>query len=311
MNRENPKVSVIICAYTMERLNNICEAVNSVLAQTLKPYEVILAVDHNQELRDKLQNKLPQEVKLILNDGNNRGAVATDNVGIAYANGDIIAFIDDDATAEKDWLENLVKHYRETTIAAVGGKLVSVWAKTRPSWFPEELDWIVGGTYKGHPEIQAQVRNLILCNMSVKKEIFHTAGPFATELGRNGNWGTGAESEFFLRTKQQQADAIILYEPDAIVYHKVPPQRTSPKYVVLRSYNEGFHKAIIERSRVSLSQNPLSTERSYLRYLLFTSIPQRLKHFYKKGSLSQIGIIVLSIAATGLGYLVGKVRRSK
>ena len=309
MSEENPKVSVIICAYTMERLNDIHEAVNSVLTQTLKPHEVILAVDHNEELRDKLQNKLPQEVKLILNDGNNRGAVATDNVGIANSSGDFIAFIDDDAIAEKGWLENLVKHYNDPTIVAVGGKLVSVWDEARPSWFPEELDWIVGGTYKGHPEIQTQVRNLILCNMSVKKQVFKAVGIFATELGRSKNWGTGAESEFFLRMKQQQADAIILYEPDAIVYHKVPPKRTSLKYVVLRSYNEGFHKAKIEKTSADLSQNPLSMEYTYLRYLLITAIPKRLKGFYKRGSLSQAGVIMISIAATGTGYLIGKVRR--
>jgi len=309
MNKEKPKVSVIICAYTIERLNNIYEAVNSVLAQTFRPYEVMLAVDHNQELHDKLQKELPQPTKLLLNDGDERGAVATDNVGIAYSSGDIIAFIDDDAVAEKDWLEKLVKYYDDPSIVAVGGKLVSVWERGRPEWFPEELDWIVGGTYKGHPEIQTPVRNLILCNMSVRSAVFHDSGFFATEFGRNGNWGTGAESEFFLRVRHQQSNTIVLYEPDAIVYHKVPPRRTSLKYVVLRSYNEGFHKARIERSRVSLSQNPLLTERSYLHYLLFTSVPQRLTSFYKKGSLSQIVVIVLSIAATGVGYLVGKLRR--
>jgi len=46
----DPSVSVIICAYTEERLKDIHEAVDSVLAQTLKPHEVILAVDHNQGL---------------------------------------------------------------------------------------------------------------------------------------------------------------------------------------------------------------------------------------------------------------------
>jgi hypothetical protein len=41
---------------------------------------------------------------------------------------------------------------------------------------------------------------------------------------------------------------------------------------------------------------------------LFTSLPERLKHFYKKGSLLQAGAIIISIAATGAGYLVGRVR---
>ncbi len=308
MNKENPNISVIICTYTMERRHDIHEVVDSILAQTLKPHEVILAVDHNQELYEKLLKELPQQVRLILNDGDERGAVATDNVGIAYSSGDIVAFIDDDAVAEKDWLENLVGHYKDPHIGAVGGRLVSVWDEGRPEWFPEELDWIVGGTYKGHPEIQTQVRNLILCNMSVRKEVFQPTGFFATELGRSNNWGTGAESEFFLRAKHQLPDVTILYEPKAVVYHKVPPQRTSLKYVALRSYNEGFHKARIERTYADLFQNPLSIERAYLRYLLFTSIPERLKRFYKKDCLLQVGTIIISIATTGAGYLVGRLR---
>ncbi|MCL0091669.1 hypothetical protein M1N59_00135 [Dehalococcoidales bacterium] len=56
-------------------------------------------------------------------------------------------------------------------------------------------------------------------------------------------------------------------------------------------------------------KNQLWTESSYLRYLLFTAIPERLRCFWKEGSLLQVGAIVISIAATGVGYLMGRLKK--
>ncbi|MGB2799364.1 MAG: glycosyltransferase family 2 protein, partial [Dehalococcoidia bacterium] len=288
------RVSVIICAYTMERLKDIHEAVDSVLAQTLKPHEVIVAVDHNQELLHSLKSELPPDVKVVLNDSPHGGSSATDNVGVSIATGDIVAFMDDDAVAERDWIEQLVKPYQEPSILAVGGKIVPVWQNERPKWFCEELNWIVGSTYKGHPEDRTEVRNLIFCNASLRRQVFDSLGLFPADTGRSVNWGTGFESQFFLRMKSRMPEAVVLYEPSAIVYHKVTSQRAKMKYLILRCYNEGFHKAKVKRACAGLSQRPLSTESSYLRYLLLSAIPHRLMHFYKPRALAEAGAIGVS-----------------
>ena len=49
-----------------------------------------------------------------------------------------------------------------------------------------ELDWIVGCTYTGQPTEQAEVRNLMGCNMSFRREVFERVGGFAEEIGRIG-----------------------------------------------------------------------------------------------------------------------------
>jgi len=302
------KVSVVICAHTMERLPHIYKAVDSVLRQTLPPHEVILAVDHNQELFRRLGAELGERVTLVHNEGSEQGAQGTGNMGIRHCTGEIIAFMDDDAAADRNWLAHLVKHYRDERVIATGGRLISAWEERRPPWFAEELDWVVGGTYKGHPETRTEVRNLILCNMSVRREVFDSAGFFATGLSRCKNWGTGAESEFFLRVMQRFPGAAVLYEPEAVVHHKVPPRRASLKYVLLRSYNEGFHKALIRKTFAGLCREPLSMERSYLGYLA-RSVLGRLARFYDRGNLGQVGSISACVAATGAGYLVGMLKR--
>src|SRR5439155_542168 len=66
--------------------------------------------------------------------------------------GDVIAFLDDDAVAEPDWLETMLRAYGDGSVMAVGGRIEPLWAAGRPGWFPPEFDWVVGCTYVGLPE---------------------------------------------------------------------------------------------------------------------------------------------------------------
>ena len=302
-----PAISVVICAYTIERLRDIHEAVDSVLRQTYTLHEVIVAVDHNEELLRILRAELPTGVKVVLNKSA-RGLSETRNVGIRSSAGEIVAFIDDDAVAERHWLDNLAMHYCDPEVVAVGGRAVPMWLDGgRPSWFPEELDWVVGCTYKGLPLNGNEVRNMIGCNMSFRRYSFEQAGFFTSKVGRIGKLqGVGEEAELCLRIKHSMLDACILYEPDAVIYHKVPSWRVTPKYLIQRSYNEGLYKTIVKKLSSNSSAEPLSTENSYLHYLLFKAIPLRLGCFYCPWSLVEAGAIVASIVATGVGYVKGE-----
>jgi len=309
MGKENPKVSVIICSYTTERLGDIRETVQSVLTQTLQPREVIIAVDNNEQLYQSLKTELSPKVKVVLNQGT-QGLSETRNVGIRASAGDIIAFIDDDASAEPAWLENLLKPFRSTQqiVAGVSGRAVPFWLNGgRSAWFPEELDWIVGCTYKGLPLQGNHVRNTLGCNMAFRKQVFEAVGFWGDSFGRVGQSGVGEEADICLRLKHKMSEVSILYEPRAIIHHKVPQRRLSFRYVFKRCFDEGSYKSKIQKIHSPLSRDSLSTESAYLRYLLFTSIPEKLKHFYKRGYLRQVGAITLAIIATGVGYLTGRI----
>jgi len=305
------KVSVIICTYTADRLKDLHEAVQSVMNQTYKPDEIIIAVDHNPELFKKLKSELPPSIKVVLNT-NTLGLSETRNVGIRASQGDIIAFIDDDAVAQKDWLENLLKHYSNPSVVAVGGRSIPVWNNgRRPDWFPEELYWIIGCTYKGLPLLNKnEIRNVPGCNMAFRKEIFKEVGFFKSEMGGIKETPRGGEeADLCLRIRCKLPDALILYESNAVIYHRGPSWRLNLKYIVRRSFNEGFYKAKVQKIHGRNSRGALSTESTYLRYLLFKSVPQRVRHFYKVSYLFQTGAIMVSILATGLGYLTGKIEK--
>src|SRR5436190_14939245 len=97
-------ISVIICAHTEDRWNDLVAAVASVQQQTLSPKEIIVVVDHNPSLLKRAQEHLLDVV--IVENRRTRGLSGARNSGIAVTKGNIIAFLDDDAIAEPHWLEH-------------------------------------------------------------------------------------------------------------------------------------------------------------------------------------------------------------
>jgi len=303
------RVSVIICVYTEKRLADIRDAVSSVLDQSLAPSEIIISVDHNASLADTLMKELSSQVKIVRNEGV-QGLSETRNTGIRASSGDIIAFIDDDAVADKDWLQNLTKPFENKNVVAVGGKAVPLWANGhRPTWFPKELDWIVGCTYKGLPVKGNEIRNVPGCNMAFLKSVFNEVGLFRNDMGGiNETPRGGEEAELCLRITHKTPDYQVYFQAAAQIQHKVPSNRLTLKYIWQRAYNEGFFKTKVQRLSSGSAKSSLSSEDSYLRYLLFNSLPGRLRQFYRKTSLPQVGAILVCITATASGYLIGRVK---
>jgi glycosyltransferase involved in cell wall biosynthesis len=300
------RISVVICCYSVDRLPDVREAVTSVRAQTHPPYELIVAVDHTPEVYARLQAELPPSVRVVLNDGI-RGLSETRNVDIRASAGEVIAFIDDDAVAAPDWLDSLAGHYRDERVVAVGGTALPIWVDApRPAWFPQELDWVVGCTHQGPPAAGNEVRNMIGCNMSFRKEAFAAAGLFSTSVGRVGKvQGMGEDTEICMRVKHTLPQRLILFAPEAVISHKVPAWRATAKYLMRRSYNEGLFKNTVRVLARRLSSATSAPESSYLRHLLLAAIPRRLKRAHKKGSVSQSLAILLCVACVGAGYVRG------
>src|SRR4051812_37119208 len=91
--------SVIICAYTEERWEDLITAIKSVQAQTLSPREIIVVIDHNPVLlqRLRLQAAWPGSELIVIENSQPKGLSGARNSALAIARGDIVAFLDDDA----------------------------------------------------------------------------------------------------------------------------------------------------------------------------------------------------------------------
>ncbi len=295
------QVSVIIPAHSMDRWNTIIQAVASIKAQTLAAWEIIIAVGHNAELTRRLKEELSSDVRVV-EDTTGSGPARTRNLGVKAARGEIIAFLEDDASADSHWLENLTPHYQDKRTQAVGGYVIPVWEGSWPWWFPEELFWVVGCTYRGHPTTMTDVRSLPGCNMSFRKQVFEQLGFFNTNFGRPGNFIGAEDTELFLRIHRQIPGARVIYEPGAIVYHHVPVFRQTIKYLIRRSMGEGIGRARLR----FMYPGALSSESHLLRYFFRQSIPSRLSNILRgkqpATQLVQMLMIALSTFVTGVGF---------
>ncbi len=205
MNK-NPKVSIIIPLYIDSP--RFFEDLKKFRKLNYDNYEILVVSDKKVEIDEP-------KVKVILTGKKRTGPAEKRDIALTKANGELCAFIDDDAYPEKNWLKNALIHFQHPQIAAVGG----------PGVTPEEdgyLEQLTGLTYEsffcgGHarhrfiPESMRFVVDFPAYNLIVKKNVLK-------EIGGYGSHFYGGE-DTFLCLKIIKKGYKILYDPKVIVYH--------------------------------------------------------------------------------------------
>lgn len=303
----NPsRASVIICAYTLDRWAGLTGAVRSVEAQHAQAAEVIVVIDHNPELFARAQDELSG--CRVIENSESRGLSGARNSGMAAAQAEIVAFMDDDAEADAEWLGALAGAFAEPAVIGAGGTITPRWEAGRPAWFPPAFDWVIGCTYEGYPSESIPVRNVLGCNMAFRREPLSSIGGFRGELGRLGALPFGVEeTEVCIRLTAAQPGTSIVHVPAALVHHTVPANRATWRYFRRRCFAEGLSKAIL--TRLVGDRRALETERRYARSVLpravIRSLVEAVRHG-RPGLLVRAGAIVAGLAITAAGYAWGR-----
>lgn len=300
---ERPTVTAVVCAFADDRWTRLLAAIDSLREQTQPPDEIVVVIDHNPDLLARLRHVMP-DVLTVPSD-QRRGLSGARNTAVARATSDIVAFLDDDATAAKDWVARIVAAFTGPDVAGVGGAIVPVWATgRRPRWFPREFDWVVGCSYTGLPDRAATVRNLIGCNMAFRRDVFTAIGGFRDGMGRIGSAPLGCEeTELCIRARQRLPAAVFRYDPRIAVAHHVAADRATWRYFVRRCHAEGRSKSQIVDA-VGRDQG-LASERRYVLRVLPLGVLRALgdaaagRH---AGALARAAAIVAGLVATALGY---------
>jgi GT2 family glycosyltransferase len=295
----SPTVSVIIAAYATERWDDLREAVASVQAQTKPVLETVVVIDHNPVLLNRAQHEIP-DVIVVPNIGS-RGASGARNSGVDASHGEVVAFLDDDAVADPAWLESLLFHFVDPDVVGVGGRIVPLWASSRPRWFPHEFDWAVGASYRGMPEKTARVRNGWSVNMVIRRRIFDMIGGFRSDFGKVGSRSRPEDTDLCLRAAAIRSGGTWMYEPAGIVGHRVPVTRTTFRYFLRRCLYEGSGKA--ELAALNGASESMSAERLYTRRVLPEGVARGLRDA-GRGDASG-GLRSMAIAAGFSFALVG------
>jgi len=303
---ERTNISVIICAYTLDRWDDVVAAIESVRSQSMPASQLLAIIDYNPELLARLQARFP-DVTVVPN-AEPRGLSGARNTGLALATGDVVAFLDDDAVADSGWLAGLSAGYTDDNVLGVGGLIVPLWETQRPGWFPEEFDWVVGCTYRGMAE-GAAVRNLIGANMSMRRDVLEAVGGFSHALGRTSTQALGdEETGACIKASQLFPGGVFIYTERARVDHRVPASRATWAYYRTRCYGEGISKAGL--SREVGSRDGLSSERTHAFVTLPLGALRAVGTFVRGDAwgLARAAAIIGGLAYTATGYAVGLAR---
>lgn len=210
-----PTASVVIATY--RRPAFVEECLDHLERQSVTPERIVVVdASPDHETRDVVSRHPGVEYRR-----NQRGIGSTATsraIGIADLDEDVVAFIDDDAFAEPDWLERLLEPYDDPTVAAVGGRALN----GQPG---EEHDGLgsVGlllpdGRLTGHfaadPGRLLDVDHMLGANMSVRMSVVRELGGI-----RDFYPGTCLREETDIALRIRRAGLRIVYTPFATVRH--------------------------------------------------------------------------------------------
>jgi GT2 family glycosyltransferase len=305
-NGASPSISVVICTHDEQRYDEVVAAVRSVERQTHPALETMVVVDHNRPLFERLGATFAGGVT-VLENGGPQGAPSAKNTGALIAGGDIVAFLDDDAVAADDWLEEIAAaHRNHPSILGVGGWTEPAWERSQPPWFPIEFGWVVGASYRGLPPAGGDLRNTTGGNMSVDRRAYVEAGGFDVNLGKVGVRSEPEDTELCIRIGNMHPGRQWIFWPGARIHHKVPQERESFRYFLTRCRYEGLGKAAL--TAIAGSRRGLSSERSYALRILSSGVAIRLGRGLRSRDPSffaQAVVLVVGLAVTTAGFAEG------
>lgn len=308
-------ISVVVAAWSLDAKADIEACLAALAAQTVRPREVFLVTDHNPELAAWAREH-PDGATVIENAGA-RGLVGGRNTGVEASSGAIVAFTDDDAAPEPGWIAGLVDAFEDERAIGVGGALDPDWVGPEPRWMPAEFLWVVGCSYRGLPTEKAPIRNPIGANMAVRREALDAVGGFAAgadprELKVGGKVLAGGhaleDTSLGIRVGAAFPGRYWVFQPAARVRHKVVPGRTTLRYFLVRSFEEGEGKAAL--AGAVGAESGLEAERRHL----FITVPMGFLRGFGEllrgdpyGPVRSLALVA-GIAAAGLGYAVATAR---
>lgn len=172
------------------------------------------------------------------------------NAGIEAAQGDIVAFIDDDERIVEEFVEAYINLFDTHPDAmAAGGRIIAEYPTGRPRWMSRYTEQPIANPMDFGPEVRPFPLSRIPGggNMAMRRELFKRVGLFNTSLGRTGKRLIGGEeSELFERIRRE--GMACYYVPRAVMYHIIPDEKLTADYFDRLAYNVG----VSQRRRAEL-----------------------------------------------------------
>lgn len=247
------KLSVIFCTYNREKY--IYNALKSIAEQDFpaEDYEIVLvnnnSTDATEDICRKFQDDFPDiHFRYFLE--SNQGLSYARNRGVKESRGDILIFVDDDATVFEHYLSSIHLFFEaHPETGACGGPIVPVYEAQKPKWLSHYTEQLIGGALYLGDKVKP-FRNGKYPgggNSAFRRVIFDKYGLFNVELGRKGTGLIGAE-EKDLYARLTKGGEVFYYLPQMGIYHYIPAKKLTASHFKELTYSIGKSERIRTRS---------------------------------------------------------------
>jgi glycosyltransferase involved in cell wall biosynthesis len=228
------------------------------------------------------------------------------NRAIDEARYEVVAYLDDDVDVDPRWLWHLCDAYTGGDAAGVGGRAYLVFPSPRPAWLGEPIEGLLTKVELGPHRRPAGVHELYGVNLSFRKDWLRRVGGFRTDVGRVGTkLACGEDDDMIARVIA--LGGTVLYEPEAVVGHRVPPARMRRKWFWDRCFRGGASDPRLwPDERVTAYQLLRSTW--HVGLMGWRTLRAGLRHGPRSAVCFQHALKVASRSGLCLG-LVGELRR--
>lgn len=243
MNKNKFYFTVVICTYN--RKNILKKSLKSLILQSFNKhnYEIFIMDDGSTDGTPEMVNKIVEKTKIPeirLIRSNNIGLAHCRNIAASKSRSEFIAFLDDDAIADKNWLDNIYNNitFLSDPIIAITGPILPFYLTPKPYWFKDYYETIQLGETARFLKYGETMSG---ANMTIARSAIQKYKGFEEKIDMKGDLLlVGEETKFFERIWEKNSKLKLLYySPDVIVHHLIHPYKMKVLYRLKRQFASG------------------------------------------------------------------------
>lgn len=247
------KINVSIIIPTHNRRAALRQTLNSLVQVDFQPdkLEILVidngSVDQTSEAFESIRYSFPDRRWLYFNDPV-PGLLSGRHRGAKEAQGNLLVFIDDDIDADPGWLQAIVNTFADHSVQLVGGRNLPHYEVTPPAW----LDSFWGKTPHGGRAcgylslldlgdtiLDIDANYIWGLNFAIRRQALFDLGGFHPDCIPDHLQHFQGDGETGLTRKANAKGYRAVYQPKALVHHRISASRLTPEYFERRAFYQG------------------------------------------------------------------------